>query len=75
MKHYAWLGGKSQRRHGGAGASASAWVGAASKETIHMPRPLHLLVLFGLVASLGACACRPGVIGPYGARPPRCWVW
>jgi hypothetical protein len=40
-----------------------------------MPRLFRIIVLAGLTASLAACACRPGVVGPYGARPPRCWVW
>ncbi len=34
-----------------------------------------ILVLVVLTACLSACACRPGIIGPNGARPPRCWVW
>ncbi len=40
-----------------------------------MKHLVTLLVLAGLTVSISACACRPGVIGPYGARPPRCWVW
>jgi hypothetical protein len=40
-----------------------------------MKHRLTAAVLLGLCLVLGACACRPGVVGPYGARPPTCWVW
>jgi len=40
-----------------------------------MRRALTLCLLLAVTASLGACACRPGHIGPYGAAPPRCYVW
>jgi hypothetical protein len=40
-----------------------------------MRRAFTLLLLLGLTTALDACACRPGYIGPYGGRPPRCWVW
>ena len=36
---------------------------------------LTILCLLGLAASVSACACRPGYIGPYGGiHPARCWV-
>jgi len=38
----------------------------------------HLLPaanVLGLRLALGASACRPGVVGPHGARPPSCQVW
>ena len=35
--------------------------------------PFALLLVMGL--GLGACACRPGYVGPYGGvHPARCWV-
>jgi hypothetical protein len=45
------------------------------KEILTMKRTLSLVLLAAFALSTGACACRPGVVGPYGARPPRCWVW
>jgi hypothetical protein len=37
---------------------------------------LKTLILLGLAASVSACACRPGAIGPYGGvRPARCVVY
>jgi hypothetical protein len=38
-------------------------------------RLLPAAVLIALALALGACACRPGSIGPGGVRPARCWVW
>jgi hypothetical protein len=41
-----------------------------------MRRLLAAAVLLALAGSLGACACRPGYVGPYGGvHPGRCWVW
>ena len=34
-----------------------------------------LCTILVLATTLGGCACRPGYIGPYGARPARCWIW
>ena len=36
---------------------------------------MSVLLLLALSAGVTACACKPGYIGPYGAAPPRCWVW
>ncbi len=37
---------------------------------------LNLVVLLGLAASVSACACRGGYVGPYGGlHPARCVVW
>jgi hypothetical protein len=35
------------------------------------------IIVLGLsLLALGACACRPGVVGPYGGvHPPRCVVY
>jgi hypothetical protein len=39
-------------------------------------RLLPVAVLLTLALALGACACRPGYVGPYGGvHPARCWVW
>jgi len=36
----------------------------------------NILLLLGLAASVGACACSPGHIGPYGGiHPGRCVVY
>jgi len=41
-----------------------------------MQRTIAFLLLTGLALSTGACACRPGHVGPYGGvHPARCWVW
>jgi hypothetical protein len=40
-----------------------------------MPRLLSAAILLAVALSLGACACRPGNVTPYGVRPARCWVW
>jgi hypothetical protein len=41
-----------------------------------MRRVLTTLLLLGLAASVSACACRPGYIGPYGGvHPGRCVVY
>lgn len=45
------------------------------KEILIMKRTISLALLAALALSTGACACRPGAVGPYGARPARCWVW
>jgi hypothetical protein len=68
MKHQGGAAGKR-----GAHGRAGVWVRRPEKTA--MPRLFQLAVLAGLTLSLAACACRPGVVGPYGARPPRCWVW
>ncbi len=40
-----------------------------------MRKLITAAVLLGLTLSMGACACRPGGIGPYGGvHPGRCWV-
>jgi len=41
-----------------------------------MRQIMTALVLLGLAASVSACACRPGRIGPYGGiHPARCVVY
>ena len=41
-----------------------------------MRQIMTALVLLGLAASVSACACRPGHIGPYGGiHPARCVVY
>ncbi len=40
-----------------------------------MRRTVSIVLLLAITSSLGACACRPGRISPYGVRPARCWVW
>jgi len=38
---------------------------------------MRKIIVLGLaLLALGACACRPGYVGPYGGvHPPRCVVW
>jgi len=61
-------------RAGAGGKSIEALEGGLDGIVRFMRRhKLSVAVLLSLCLALGACACRPGVIGPYGARPPRCW--
>jgi len=36
---------------------------------------MRVLIAVLMLGLLGGCACKPGHIGPYGAHPPRCWIW
>lgn len=40
-----------------------------------MIRVISATLLLTFALSVAGCACRPGYVGPYGARPARCWVW
>jgi hypothetical protein len=41
-----------------------------------MPRFAAWLILLAMAASVSACACRPGYVGPYGGvHPGRCVVY
>lgn len=36
---------------------------------------MRLVLTLAALLALGACACRPGYVGPYGGvHPGRCWV-
>ncbi len=40
-----------------------------------MIKYFRFVTVLALALGLGACACRPGYIGPYGGvHPGRCWV-
>jgi hypothetical protein len=41
----------------------------------NMNRLMPVLLFLAIIVGIAGCACRPGYVGPYGAAPPRCWVW
>jgi hypothetical protein len=57
-------------------ARIQRWIPLTEIGVSALKHVLRALILLGLVASVSACACRPGYVGPYGGvHPGRCVVY